>query len=195
VRAREGVVSSQKLLEDAVPCIQCDTDTPDSSVLCPTCESEVEQALVHEGGHGLMAVLRGVACLGICFDRDEGKFCALGPPPKPPEERSREDYLFSAAGVAGEKIIYGRDHDSKGAAADRIDFESSNAPSFEQILSEACEIFSAKKVILIKLKSKLMAKVGQLRFDFSSLPTIETNGKLFPMLLSKEELEAVVLQS
>ncbi len=176
-------------------CIQCDTDIPDGSLFCGRCESDVEQALVHESGHALMAVLQGITCPGICFDRDEGKFCAPGPPPKPPEQWPRQDYLFSAAGVAAEKVIYGRNHDSAGAGADRKDFESLNAPPFEQTVSEAYEILSGEDMRLKRLTSGLMAKVKGLGFNFSSLPTTETNGKWLPLLLKREELEAAVHQS
>lgn len=172
-------------------CIQCDTDIPGGSLLCSRCELNLEQALVHESGHALMAVLQGIACLGICFDRSERKFCALGPPPKSPEQWSRQDYLFSAAGVAAEKVIYGRDHDSEGAGADQRDFESSNAPSFEQTVSEAFEILSGKDTSLKRLTSTLMAKVKGLRFNFSSLPMAETNGMSLPVLLNRAELEAI----
>ena len=159
------------------------------------CASDVEQALVHESGHALMAVLQGITCLGICFDREEEKFCALGPPPKPPEQWSRQDYLFSAAGVAAEKVIYGRDHDSGGAGADQKDFESSNAPPFEQTVSEAYEILSGEDMKLKRLTSRLMARVKGLGFNFMSLPRTEANGKRFPVLLNREELEAAVHQS
>ena len=176
-------------------CIHCGTVIPDDSLLCSACESDVEQALVHESGHGLMAVVQGITCSGICFDRDEGKFCALGPPPKPPEQMSMKDYLFSAAGVAAEKVIYGRDHGSRGAGADRKDFESFNAPPFEQTVSEAYEILSGEGMRLTRLTSRLMAKVKELGFNFSSLPTTEANGKRLPVLLNREELEAAVHQS
>jgi hypothetical protein len=171
-----------------VLCDQCGTNIPDGLHLCSKCESDLEPALVHESGHALMAVLQGVMCRGICFDRDEEKFCTLGPPPRPFEQWSREDYLFSAAGVAAEKVIYGRDHDSGGAGGDRKDFESLNAPPFELTVSEAYEILSGEDMRLKRLTSRLMARVKGLGFNFSSLPTAEANGKQLPVLLNSEEL-------
>jgi hypothetical protein len=185
-------LTDPSLQEDPVLCINCDAVVPDDSLLCSACESDVKQALVHEAGHALMAVRQGMMCLGICFDREEGKFCAVGPPPKPIKELSKQDYLFSAAGVAAEKVIYGQDHNSVGAERDRQDFGSSNA--FEQAVSEACEILSGEEMRLNGLTSTLMAKIKTLSFNFSSLPTTEANGKLLSVLLRSEEVEAAVHQ-
>jgi hypothetical protein len=42
-----------------------------------TMEAEWERAFAHESGHALMAVLQGIPCHGICFEKDSGKFCTL----------------------------------------------------------------------------------------------------------------------
>lgn len=184
----------QTLPESIVLCGLCDTDIPDGLHLCLECESSLEQALVHESGHALMALLQGITCRGICFDRDQQKFCTLGPPPKAIEQWSREDYLFSAAGVAAEKVIYGSDHDSGGAGADRKDFQSLTAPPFERTVGQAYEILSGEETKLRTLTSMLIAKVKGLGFNYSSLPTTDTDGKRLPVLLNKDELEAAVHQ-
>ena len=56
--------------------------------------------IAHESGHALMALLQGIPCHGIYFERGEdgGRFCALFA--NPSDKRSKKDYLVSAAGVA-----------------------------------------------------------------------------------------------
>jgi hypothetical protein len=48
-------------------------------------EEEWERPLVHESGHALIAVLEGIPCYGICFEKGEGiaRLCALIAPPPP----------------------------------------------------------------------------------------------------------------
>lgn len=173
-------------------CIHCDNNIPDASLLCSTCESGVEQALAHESGHAMMSLIQGIICTGICFDRNAQSFCTVSPPRERLEPWSNKDYLVSAAGVAAEKVIYGRDHVSGGAGADRKDFEAPDAPPFDEAVSEAYEILSSEAIRIRTLTSKLMGKVKALGFDFSSLPTTEKNGMQLPVLLSGVELEAAV---
>lgn len=63
-----------------------------------------ERAFAHESGHALMAVLQGIPCHGICFERDSGKFRTLTPLPSP-GELSKKDYLVFAASTAAEILL------------------------------------------------------------------------------------------
>ena len=82
-------------------------------------EQEWGEPFVHESGHALIAVLEGIPCHGICFERGEGtgKFCALIAPTAP-GQKSRSNYTVSSAGSAAEQLIYGS-YDQEAAAADR----------------------------------------------------------------------------
>lgn len=162
-----------------------------------TMEKEWGPTFVHESGHALMAVIQGVSCHGIAFqrNRDGGMFCSLLPPVDT-EQRSNKDYLISAAGVAAEQLLYpGRD--SEGAGADRRDFNSSGAPPFDQSVREAYEILSGQKRKLKRLVSMLKSKARAVDFDLARLPEAGMDGSedRYLILLSKEELEAAVQRS
>ena len=98
----------------------------------------------HESGHALMALLQGIPCHGIYFERGEdgGRFCALFA--NPSDQRSKSHDLVSAAGVAAELLIY-PNQNSEGAEADREDFCASDAPSFEGMASEAMSDSGGRK--------------------------------------------------
>ena len=57
---------------------------------------------------------------------------------------------------------------------------------------QAYEILSGEEIKLRTLTSMLMAKIKGLGFNYSSLPTTDTDGKRLPVLLNKDELEAAV---
>jgi hypothetical protein len=153
-------------------------------------EQEWGRAFVHESGHALMAMLQGVLCHGIYYQRTEngGKFCTLIPP-KPPNERTKEDYLFLAAGAAAENLVYG-DHDEDAAGADKRDFDQPNSPAFEECLEEASGILSGKRRYLKRLRSMLKATVRKVDYDLDRLTELGMDGsdQRYLMLLSKEQL-------
>lgn len=153
-------------------------------------EQEWGHAFVHESGHALMAVLQGILCHGIYYQRTEkgGKFCTLIPP-KPPNERTKEDYLFLAAGAAAEDLVYG-DHDEDAAGADKRDFSQPTSPTFEGCLKETLEILSSRRRHLKRLRSMLKATVRKVDYDLGRLTELGMDGsdQRYLMLLSKEEL-------
>jgi hypothetical protein len=158
-----------------------------------TMEQDWGPAFAHESGHALMALLQGIPCRGIYFERgaDGGRFCALLADPS--DKQSNKDYLVSAAGVAAELLVY-PNRNSDGAEADRADFGSSGGPSFEEIVDQARLILSGEMVMLEKLISILKARVSSVDFDLSSLPEVRVNGdgNRYLTLLSEEELETAV---
>lgn len=157
-------------------------------------EQEWGRAFVHESGHALMAVLQRILCHGIYYQRTEkgGKFCTLIPP-KPPSERTKEDYLFLAAGAAAENLVYG-DHDEGAAGADKRDFDQPNSPAFEESFTGASEILCTKKRHLKRLVSMLKATVRKVDYDLGRLTDLGMDGsdQRYLMLLSKEELANAV---
>jgi hypothetical protein len=157
-------------------------------------EKEWGPTFVHESGHALMAVIQGIPCHGIAFQKhpDGGMFCSLLPPVDP-EQRSKKEYLISAAGVAAEQLVYpGRD--SEGAGADRRDFNSLSAPPFDDTVREAYEILLGQKRKLKRLVSMLKSKARTVDFDLARLPEAGMDGSeiRYLILLSKEELETAV---
>jgi hypothetical protein len=157
-------------------------------------EREWGPSLVHESGHALMALLQGIPCHGIYFERGEdgaGQFCALFA--NPSDKRSNKDYLVSAAGVAAELLIY-PNQNSEGAEADRADFGSLGAPSFEDIVNEACLILSGERRRLENLISKLKARIRSVDFDLGRLPEVGMDGsdRRYLTLLNEKELEACI---
>lgn len=157
-------------------------------------EKEWERAFVHESGHALMATLQEIPCHGVYYQRSEngGKFCTLIPP-KPSDDRTTKDYLFSAAGSAAEKLIYGN-HDEQAAGADQSDFDSPDSPSFDEAVEDASQILFTRRRHLKRLISMLKAKVRQVGFDLGRLPDMGMDGsdQRYLMLLSKDELESAV---
>jgi len=150
---------------------------------------------VHESGHALMALLQGIQCHGIYFERGEdgGRFCALFA--NCSGERSKKDYLVSAAGVAAELLIY-PDRNSEGAEGDREDFNASDAPSFDDTVSEARQILAAEARALETLISKLKTRIKSVDFDLSRLPEVgmDGNDRRYLILLDENELKALVVQ-
>jgi hypothetical protein len=155
-------------------------------------ETEWGPPLAHESGHALMAVLRGIPCYGIFFDRGLERFCAVtgdncG-------DHSKDNYLVSVAGAAAESLIY-PDRISEGTGADDADFDSSNAPPREEIENEALLILSEEKRNLESLISALKAKIKSVDFDLARLPEVGMDGsdKRYMTLLDRRELEACIV--
>jgi hypothetical protein len=158
-------------------------------------ENDWKEALAHESGHALMAILHGIPCHGICFQRDidGGQFCALLG--SSPEEKSYADYLVSAAGVAAELLIY-PNQTSSGAEADRADFAYPLAPTFEEAVDRAKTILAREKSKLDRLIGALNDKLRSVGFDLSLLPETGMDGsnKRYLILLSRDELNTCLLQ-
>ena len=110
------------------------------------CEEQMEAkwgpALAHESGHALMALLRGIACHGIYFERGLGKFCAVTG--NTSGNHSKDDYLVSVAGAAAELLVY-PDRISEGTGTDDADFVSLDAPPRVEIENEARLILSRER--------------------------------------------------
>ena len=69
----------------------------------------------------------------------------------PSDKWRHEDYVVSAAGVAAELLVY-QNKNSDGAAADRADFASPDAPLFDETVNEARLILSEEMVMLEKIR-------------------------------------------
>jgi len=144
-------------------------------------EEQWGRAFVHESGHALMAVLKGIPCHGIYYSKAVQKFCAITDLP-PISDYSHSHYLFLASSSAAERIIYGKE-DEERANADRQPFST-----------EAYEILLNKKRQLKKLVSILKAKARQADLDMNALleTGMEGSDHKFAVLLPKQELENAV---
>jgi hypothetical protein len=150
------------------------------------------RALVHESGHALMAVLQGIPCHGIHFDKTANKFCAITDLP-PESEYSNKHYLFLTASSAAELVVYG-DQDEDGAKSDRMSFQNAGAPSLQDTLHEAHAVLLGNKRQLKRLVSKLKAKCREVDLNLTALPETGMDGSdhKFGVLLPKQELEDAV---
>jgi hypothetical protein len=159
------------------------------------CEEKMEKVwgpvLAHESGHALMALVHGITCHGIFAEKEDLRFCAIYG--SYPPGRSKNDYLVSAAGVAGELVMY-PNQESAGGGADRAFFNSPDAPPFEETVQEAREILSGLKSKLEALTSKLKEKIRSVNCDLDLLPDVGMDGspERFLILLGDEELNAIV---
>ena len=152
-------------------------------------EAKLGPVFSHEGGHALMALIQSVPCEGIYFERESERFCALFPPSA--GGRTEVDYLVSAAGVAAE-LLNCPDRNSVGDGADRAEFDFPSAPSFDEAVEEACVILSRNRETLDHLVLILWAKVRSVDFDLGQLQEKRIGEMRYRVLLSQEELEAVV---
>ena len=131
-------------------------------------EEQWGHPLTHESGHALAAILQGIPCYGIYWKKGvgTGKFCALSPDPT---EYDRKYFVFLAAGSAAELLTYGS-YDEDAARSDRVPFERSDAPSYEEAVKEAQELLSQNKRTLKRLVSMLKATCLRADLNISSLP-------------------------
>jgi hypothetical protein len=155
-------------------------------------EAEWGPALAHESGHALMAVLRGIPCHGIYFERCSRRFCAVTG--NSSSNHSKDDYLVSVAGAAAELLVY-PDRISEGTGADDADFDSLDALPRGEIESEARLILSGEKRNLESLISALKAKIKGVDFDLGRLPEVGMDGsnKRYLTLLDARELGACIV--
>jgi hypothetical protein len=151
-------------------------------------EELLEPVFVHESGHALVAALLSIPCDGISYqkDFDGGRFCAEFPGGHSAAV-SKEECLVSAAGAAAELLVH-PDRESEGAAIDREDFNESSALSFDEAMTEAHALLLKQKRKLRRLVSILKQRVRGVDFDLARLPEKQLDGKLYGVLLSKEDL-------
>jgi hypothetical protein len=149
---------------------------------------------VHESGHAIMAVLKGILCRGIFHNKTVNKFCAITDLP-PESAYSKQHYLFLTASSAAELVTYG-DQNEDGAKSDRLAFNNASAPSLQATLTEAHTELAEHKRKLKQLVSKLKAKCLQVDLNLAKLPEtgMEGSDHKFAVLLTKEELEAAILR-
>jgi hypothetical protein len=155
-------------------------------------EEKWGRVLVHESGHALMAVLKGIHCHGIYYDRTANQFCALTDP-TPEPEHLKKHYMCSAAGAAAELVIYGN-RDEEDATSDRSAFQGAGAPSFQDTLNEAQALLRGSEGKLRRLVSKLKSKCLQVDLDLGALPEVGLDGSdhKFAVLMPRDELESVL---
>jgi hypothetical protein len=161
-------------------------------------EEKMEQrwgrVFVHESGHALMAILQGISCHGICYEKadDAGKFCALIPPSQS-GECCRRNYLVYAAGIAAELLVY-RNYDREAAAADLRNFRPERSPTTAEAIDEARQVLSGKKRQLRRLVSMLKKRAREVDFDLGRLPEgrMGTSDKRYLILLDQDKLKGAV---
>ena len=129
-------------------------------------EADEGRAFVHESGHALMAVLQGIVCHDIYFDKLGGKFCAIAELPSDPGDYIHKDYLFVAASSAAELILIGNRYD-EGSQSDHKDFASPGAPTLQASIDEAQTILLRNKRKLKRLVSQIRTKLERLDYDLA----------------------------
>ena len=67
-------------------------------------EQEWMAVFAHESGHAMMALLKGVPCYGIYFEKRPWEVLRVFA--NPSDKWRHEDYVVSAAGVAAELLVY-----------------------------------------------------------------------------------------
>jgi len=155
-------------------------------------EQEWGPVFAHESGHALMALLQGIPCFAICAEKEELMFCTSYAG-SPADQMTHKDYLVSAAGTAAERLVYpGRP--TEGDRRDLADFDSPNAPPWEETVTEAYAILSRDRSKLDNLISMSKTKVRNVGYDLDSLPEVEMNGSeiRFLIILNEQELKSVL---
>jgi hypothetical protein len=155
-------------------------------------EEQWGHPLLHESGHALAAVLQGIPCHGIYWQKGVGvgKFCALSPAPV---EYTRNYFVFLAAGSAAELLTYGS-YEEETARSDRVPFERSDAPSYDEAVKEAQELLSQNKRTLKRLVSMLKATCLRADLNISNLPERGMDGsdEKFNELMTEDELRKAI---
>jgi len=148
------------------------------------------RALVHESGHALAAVLEGIHCDGIYYDKSAQKFSTLIAPLPPPDQMNKGHYRFLLASSAAEDAIYA-DHDEAGATSDRSHFQNSGAPALEETLDEVRATVNGKKRQIRRIVSKMKSAIRAADYNMANLPDLGVNGTTarYAILLTKDELE------
>ncbi len=154
-------------------------------------EHQWGRALVHESGHALAAILHGIPCYGIFWQKSANKFCALSPAPT---EYSRKDFIFLAAGSAAEVVVYGPPYDEGGANADKTEFTRGDAPKYAEAVAEAQELLLQNKRTLKRLVSMLKSTCLRVDLNIANLVERGMDGteEKFGELMSEAELREAV---
>jgi hypothetical protein len=148
------------------------------------------RALVHESGHALTAVLEGIHCDGIYYDKSAQKFSTLIGPLPPPDQMNKRHYRFLLASSAAEDAIYG-DHDLSSAKSDRSHFQNPGAPPLEETLDEVRTTVNGKKRQIRRIVSKMKSAIRAAGYNMAKLPDVGVDGTTarYAVLLTKDELE------
>lgn len=157
-------------------------------------EANWGRPLAHESGHALAAVLQEIPCYGIYWNKSVKKFCTLSPLVS---EYSRKDFLFLGAGSAAELLTYGSPYDEDAAKTDKIPFQRSGAPSFDEAVSEAQTLLLKNNRKLKRLVSMLKAKCLAANLNMANLPEHGMDGttEKFGELMSEAELRQAVAKN
>jgi len=145
---------------------------------------------VHESGHALMAHLQQVACGGIWFEENSERFASMTDLPVS-TELSREHYLVLAAGSAAEKLFFDG-YCPTGAASDAEYFKGVKAPNFDQTVNEAGIVFRRHKSNIRQVQLVLKDKFKAAKHQPRNLPKTAYKGKAYRVLLSGDELAAML---
>jgi hypothetical protein len=146
-----------------------------------------DHAFVHESGHAIMAVLRGLFLSGVCFCTSDQKYCTLTGMPS--AKLSKDDYLYSAAGMAAELVVYGN-YDDGPAKLDKADFKNHDAPPLEDTINEARNLLSAYDNQIRKLAANLLEKDQQKE----KLPEVgmDNDPRKFRVLLTRDDVDEAI---
>jgi hypothetical protein len=150
------------------------------------------RVFAHESGHAIMATLKQIPYCGIAYNKDEQLFCTLTHITVVPTQHTPDHYLYFAAGVAAERMLFAQDEESEGGKDDRKFFESVCAPDFEITVTQAQAILSARKNTIEYLVARLKATVKGIRFDFDPLEEVVVDGRKCAILLSERDLKSAI---
>jgi hypothetical protein len=148
------------------------------------------RAFVHESGHAIIAISRGIPCFGIYYDKTKQQFCTANDLPESETEYTKDHFLMLVAGSAGELVMYGTSNEAA-AEDDRKPFKNAGAPSLESTQDEAHATLSKNKRKIRRLVSMMKEKLRQVGLNVEALPekTLDGSNHKFGLLLSGEEVE------
>jgi hypothetical protein len=149
-------------------------------------------ALIHEGGHAVMAAMQGIPCYGIFLKQTKIKACALIEPLPATSSLSDKHYLFLAAGSAAERNTYG-EADFEGSRDDRKLFGNPQSTTFDEKVGEAQAFLFTRKLVIENLASRVDEIVKRAAGNFNSfrVQKVNTNGIIEDhwVLLNESELK------
>jgi hypothetical protein len=152
---------------------------------------DVYHALVHEGGHVLMANIQHIPCLGMFLRQVGAKACNLINT-LPKGDLPNELLLYLAAGNAAEVIVFG-EADPDGSNDDRRLFGKPPGTTFEEKIEDGKIILAKSKAVIETLASQLTKTFKDANGDFTGFRPVQvsTNGVITPhwVLLDEQELK------